>query len=146
MLPAAPWLWIIAGVALAAAEMLVPSFLLVWPGMAAIAVGLLAFLFPGLGLGAQAVIFAVLAVGFTLAGRAWVLSHRAVPAGHPGLNRRAARLIGARGRAVARFEGGRGTVEIEGERWQARGKGVFVADTAVEVVGSDGLVLEVEPR
>lgn len=142
------WMWIAAGVALGALEMLVPSFLLIWPGLAAVAVGLALFLFPGMGLAVQAVVFAVLAVAFTLAGRTIVMKREA-PAGadHPALNRRGARLVGHRGTARGAFVGGRGTVEVEGELWQARSRrGTVLPNGAVEVVGAAGLELEVEPR
>lgn len=142
----APWLWIGAGVALAALEMLVPSFLLIWPGAAALVVGLVLFVWPGLGLAGQGVLFAVLAVGFTLAGRAWIMSRNRPGGDHPALNRRGRRLIGHRGTARGAFTGGRGAVEIEGELWQARARGVVLPDGAVEVVGAEGTELVVEPR
>jgi membrane protein implicated in regulation of membrane protease activity len=128
--------------------MIVPSFLLIWPGVAALAVGLALFMFPGMGLAVQAVLFAVLAVAFTLAGRAFVM-RRETTAGpdHPTLNRRGARLVGHRGTARGAFVGGRGTVEVEGELWQARSRrGTVLPNGAVEVVGASGLELDVEPR
>lgn len=142
----AAWLWVGAGVALAALEMVVPSFLLLWPGAAALAVGLVLFVWPGLGVAGQAILFAVLAVGFTLAGRAWVISGARPPRAHPGLNQRGRRMVGHRGRARGAFVGGRGSVEIDGELWQARSRGVVLPDGAVEVVGADGAELVVEPR
>jgi membrane protein implicated in regulation of membrane protease activity len=141
-----PWLWIGVGVALAALEMLVPSFLLVWPGVAALAVGLLLFAVPDLGLAGQGVLFAVLAVAFTLGGRAYVLRHKARPADHPALNRRGARLVGRRGVALEAFSGGRGSIEIDGELWQARAVGAVPSGAAVEVVGVEGAELVVEAR
>ena len=141
-----PWLWVGAGVVLAALEMLVPSFLLIWPGLAALAVGLVLFAVPSLGLAGQVALFAVLAVGFTLAGRAWVLRHRGVSGDHPLLNRRGARLVGHRGVARGAFSGGRGTVEVDGELWQARARGTVFPDGAVEVVAAHGAELTVEPR
>lgn len=141
-----PWLWLGAGVALAALEMVVPSFLLVWPGLAAVAVGLVLFAAPSLGGSGQVALFAVLAVAFTLAGRAWVLRRREPAGDHPGLNRRGARLIGHRGVAKGRFTGGRGTVEVNGELWQARARGAIFPDGAVEVVAATGAELTVEPR
>lgn len=146
MLAAAPWLWITLGVALAAAEMLVPSFLLIWPGLAALAVGLVTFLWPSLGIAGQAVLFALLAVAFTLIGRRYLLDHLPVRGNRPALNQRSQRLIGHRGTARGSFSGGRGTVEIEGELWQARARGPVVSEASVEVVAAEGLTLTVEPR
>lgn len=143
---AAPWLWIMAGVALAAMEMLVPTFVLIWPGAAAIAVGLLLFALPGLTLAAQLGLFALLAIAFTLAGRRYVMMVPQQAQDHPALNQRTRRLLGRRGLARSNFTGGRGTVEIDGELWQAQARGAVIADAGVEVVAVEGLMLVVEPR
>jgi membrane protein implicated in regulation of membrane protease activity len=142
----AAWLWIIAGVALGAAEMLVPSFYLIWPGLAALAVGLTLLAVPSLGLAGQVTLFALLAVGLTLAGRRYLLDHLPQSGHRPALNQRGRRMIGRRGMARGRFTGGRGTVEIDGELWQARARGAVVSDSDVEVVDAEGMTLTVEAR
>ena len=142
----APWAWIILGIALAAAEMLMPSFFLVWPAVAALVVGVLAFAWPGLGPAAQVALFAALAVAATLAGRRYVFTHRPERRRGPRLNQRAQRLIGHRGAARGAFAGGRGAVEVDGEVWQAVADGDVPAGARIEVVGAEGMTLMIEPR
>lgn len=60
-----PWIWIVAGIALTALELIVPSFTIIWFGMAAIVVGLLSFI-PGLDtLAIQLGLWAALSGAFT---------------------------------------------------------------------------------
>jgi membrane protein implicated in regulation of membrane protease activity len=139
----APWLWIILAVALAAAEMVVPSFLLIWPAAAALVVGLLALGWPGIGLAAQVALFAALAVLATLGGRRYVMTHRPDDAHRPALNRRGSRLVGRRGRALEAFAGGRGPVEIDGERWSAVCDAAVAEGATVTVVSASGMELTV---
>ena len=60
------WYWLIFGMVLILAEMLVPSFTLFWFGLAAILVSLLLFLVPGAPLSLQIVIWALGSIGFTV--------------------------------------------------------------------------------
>lgn len=60
-----PWIWIVAGIALTALELIIPSFTIIWFGLAAIVVGLLSFI-PGLdALAMQLGLWAVLSTVFT---------------------------------------------------------------------------------
>jgi len=60
-----PWIWIAAGIALTALELIVPSFTIIWFGLAAIVVGLISFI-PGMGsLAVQLGLWAVLSGAFT---------------------------------------------------------------------------------
>lgn len=60
-----PWIWIAAGIALTALELIVPSFTIIWFGLAAIVVGLISFI-PGMGsLAVQLGLWAVLSGTFT---------------------------------------------------------------------------------
>ena len=56
------YLWWILALLLIAGELLVPGYFMLWIGMAAAAMGVLVWLVPGLGLLAQAVLFALLAL------------------------------------------------------------------------------------
>lgn len=47
------WAWIVGGIGLILAELVIPSFFVVWFGLGALLVGLLALLIPGLSLTAQ---------------------------------------------------------------------------------------------
>ena len=58
--------WLILGMLLILAEMLVPSFTLLWFGLAGLLVGLLLLLVPDLDLSYQLLIWAFSSIGFTL--------------------------------------------------------------------------------
>ncbi len=51
------WAWIVGGIGLILAELAIPSFFVVWFGLGALLVGLLALLIPGLSLTAQLAIW-----------------------------------------------------------------------------------------
>jgi membrane protein implicated in regulation of membrane protease activity len=51
------WAWIVGGIGLILAELVIPSFFVVWFGLGALLVGLLALLMPGLSLTAQLAIW-----------------------------------------------------------------------------------------
>jgi inner membrane protein len=65
------WAWLTLGLLLAASEMLATQFVLIWFGAAALAVGVLAWLFPSLDLVAELVIFAVLSALLLVPARRW---------------------------------------------------------------------------
>jgi membrane protein implicated in regulation of membrane protease activity len=138
----AAWLWIVAGLILGAVEMLSFSYVLIWPGMAAVLVGLWLFASPGTPLWSQVTAFAVLALVLTAAGRAALARRGATPA-PGGLNRRAARLIGRQVRVRA-VSDGIAEVEVDGEIWRARGDGLAEGQVAaVEAV--EGATLRLAP-
>jgi membrane protein implicated in regulation of membrane protease activity len=60
-----PWIWIAAGIAITALELVVPSFTIIWFGLAAIVVGLISFIFGTESLAAQLALWAVLSGAFT---------------------------------------------------------------------------------
>jgi len=58
--------WLILGLLLMLGEMLLPSFTLFWFGLAAMAVAVLLFLMPGLGLSVQLLVWACGSIVFTV--------------------------------------------------------------------------------
>jgi inner membrane protein len=58
--------WLILGMLLILGEMLVPSFTLLWFGLAALLTGLLLLIAPGLELSYQLIIWALSSIGFTV--------------------------------------------------------------------------------
>jgi len=60
------WYWLIFGMVLVAAEMLVPSFTLFWFGLAAFLVALLLLLIPHTALSIQIICWTLGSIGFTL--------------------------------------------------------------------------------
>ena len=144
-----PWWWIAGALVLAIIEVLTFSFFLIWPGLAALAVGILMWIFPGMSGTTQVLVFSILAVLFTWAGRAYVLNR--VPSSEsPGLNRRSSQMIGRHATVVDGFTGGGvGNVEIDGIRWRARmadGATVPEPGEVLPITGADGMTLILTQR
>lgn len=59
------WHWIVLGIGLMAIEIVLPSFVALWFGAAAVLVGLLVLIMPGLSVALQVVFWVVFAVLFT---------------------------------------------------------------------------------
>ena len=136
------WFWLSVGVLLGAAEILAPGFFLIWLAMAAIVVGLIAWLVP-ITLPLQVGLFAVLSVLAVYAGKRW-LAKNPIQTTDPKLNDRAARLYGEVVTVVEAIADGRGKVQVGDTQWLARGNDA-AKGTRVRVTGADGSVLLVEP-
>ncbi len=135
------WLWILVGVLLGAAEIIVPGFFLIWFAIAAIATGILAYLLP-ISAAMQIGTFAALAVATVYAGRRWFASNPIISS-DPNLNDRGARLTGEIVTVVEAIDHGSGRVKVGDSIWSARGNDASVGDK-VRVTGADGAVLFVE--
>lgn len=59
------WHWVVLGIALMALEIILPSFVALWFGAAAVIVGLLMLLLPSLSLSVQVLCWVVISVLFT---------------------------------------------------------------------------------
>lgn len=139
-----PWWWIAAGFALSAAEMLVPAFVLIWPGLAALAVGVVLVLLPDLSGNLQVTLFAALGIALAFAGRALFARRGQSPSDRPMLNRRTDRLVGRTGTVLSVTPDGLARVEIDGVPWEARCQGPAPdPGDRVTVRGADGAVLSV---
>jgi membrane protein implicated in regulation of membrane protease activity len=62
-----PWIWIAAGLALAAIELVIPSFTIIWFGLSAVVVGLVSYLAGIQSLPVQLALWTVLSIVFTFA-------------------------------------------------------------------------------
>jgi membrane protein implicated in regulation of membrane protease activity len=137
-----PWIWLIGGLALCAAEMVAPGVFLLWIGLAALAVGVVQ-LFITVPFAESLIGFAILAVLFSIGGRR-------IYGGWEGktgrdLNRRADSL---RGKVVVLTEPivhGSGRAKVADSIWAVTGPDT-PAGTAMRVTGVvNGVVLSVEP-
>lgn len=135
------WWWLIAALALAIAEMLVPGVFLIWLGAAALVTGLLTLFF-GLATAAQLLVFAVVAIGAVYAARRWFRDNP-IESSDPLLNERAGRLIGETVVVESAIENGRGRVRVGDSVWNCRGPDCATG-SRVRVIGSDGTSLRVE--
>ena len=135
------WAWLILGLALAIAEMVVPGVFLIWFAAAALVVGLLTAALP-LAVPVQVVAFVVLSLASVLASRRF-LSRHPIESADPMLNRRGARLVGQRVTVTQAIDGGIGRVRCGDTEWLAHGPDAPVG-TRLTVTGSQGSMLIVE--
>lgn len=135
------WLWMIGGVLLLAAEMLVPGVFLVWIGIAAVVTGLFALLF-GIGLAGELGLFALYSVIAVMAGRRFYAVQGTASSDHL-LNEPGARLVGRRVMVVQAVDEDSGRVRVGDSEWSARG-GPAEAGERVRITGVEGNCLIVE--
>ena len=139
-----PWWWVALGVGLAALEMVVFSFTLIWPGIAAIFMALIVWIAPGISGELQVAIFAVLSIALMFTGRSLV---RKFGDGQPktNLNNRSAQMVGRQAKVVG-YDLGEGHVEIDGLRWVAKwpdGQSAEIGQV-VKVIAAEGMSVQVE--
>lgn len=136
------WAWLIAGIMLAIAELMVPGVFLIWLGAAALLTGMVA-LGTALSLPAEFGCFALLATISVLTGRT-VMARMPILSDDPLLNERTARLIGRQVVVTEAIAGGEGRVRVGDGIWPATGPDAAVG-AIVKIVGADGARLHVEP-
>lgn len=135
------WLWIGAGLVLAALEMVVPGAYLIWLALAAIATGVLVLASePSVPL--QLVSFVSLALIFAFSTRRFYRD-KPIESSDPLMNNRAARLVGRTATVTHAIEHGEGRVRIADGEWLASGPDC-PAGTRVRIAGVSGAVLAVE--
>jgi len=133
-------LWLAIGAVLLAVEVATGSGWLLWPAASAAALGFLGLALP-LDMNMQLVIFAILTIVTTLAGRHFF--PRTVGGGD--INDTRARLAGLDGVAAGDFQAGRGRVFVDGKEWAAELEGAasLASGMKVIVVGVKGACLTV---
>ena len=138
------WHWWALGAFLLAAEIASTTQYLLWPGIAAMFVGVLKFAIPPLDGRLAVFLFAVIAVAATVLWKRSKLG-RAERTSHHNLNDRSAQYSGRQVLALDDFHGGRGAVRVDDSRWNAHtsdGSNPRKGDTLV-VTGADGTLLQV---
>lgn len=135
------WNWLIAGGVLLILELLAPGIFLIWFGIAAITVGLLAIAidFPWQ---LQIALFAGLSLVAAFIGYKYMRSGEQV-SDRPLLNRRAEQLVGKSFVLDEAIENGRGKVKIGDSFWRVEGPDA-PAGSSVTVTAADGTVLQVK--
>ena len=140
------WHWWALGAILLAVEIASTTQYLLWPGLAALAVGILKFIYPALDGRLAVFLFAVIAVGATAAWKrsAWGRAERDT---HVTLNDRSAQYVGRVVKAEDNFVNGRGAVRIDDTRWNATaidGSSPMKGDR-LRIAAADGADLKVQP-
>ncbi len=137
------WHWIVLGMVLAILEMLAPGVFFLWLGTAAVATGVVLWLIPDLDWEYQILVFAVLAVAATVAGRLLWKRASAEASDHPTLNRRGHQYIGRTFTLDEPVVNGFGKLRVDDTTWKVAGDDL-PAGAQVRVTGVDGVVLKVE--
>ncbi|MDP4024609.1 NfeD family protein [Methylobacterium sp. NEAU 140] len=133
------WAWVVAGLALAAAEIVAPGVFLIWLGLAALATGLATALAP-LPWPVQALLFAVLSLACV--GLALRLNRRHVLRHGPRLNRPDRGLVGREATLSEPIVDGAGRLRCDDTLWRVTGPDL-PAGARVRVTGIEGTVLVV---
>ena len=140
LLEPAYWNWLVLGVALMAVEAIVPGFFFLWMGVAALLVGLLLAIAPGLDGAWQVLLFAVLSVGSIVAWRLW-LRRSPTRTADPLLNRRGHQYVGRVFTLDTPVVNGHGKIRVDDSTWKVVVEQDCPAGTRLRIVGVDGVVL-----
>lgn len=135
--------WLVAALALGIAELLIPGVFAIFLAIAAGIVGLATLVMPGLPIEAQIAAFAVWSVITVLVGKRWYVDFP-VESSDPGLNDRAARLIGATVVVEVPIGANDGRVRVGDGSWPARGATAAAGERLRIAAIRDGVVI-VEP-
>ena len=112
------WAWIIAGVAIAGLEILIPGIYLLWIGLGAVAVGLVLARYPDLSLAWQTLVFAAsmvssIGIGFWIQRRSGRTRQARL------LNRELKAMIGQNYIAISSFTVGQGRIKVQDSSYAA---------------------------
>jgi membrane protein implicated in regulation of membrane protease activity len=136
-----PYHWLALAAILIGLEMVMPTQYLIWPGIAAVVTGILAFAVGDWVV--QVAIFAVLSVVLVVASH-----YMPKPALGPitALNQRADQLVGRTATVAEDFRNGQGAVTVGDTRWSAQSVdgSDLVAGTRVEIVAAESTLLKVK--
>ncbi|MBO9711819.1 NfeD family protein [Sphingomonas sp.] len=135
--------WLAVAAVLAGVELMIPGLFLIFIAGAAALTGILALLFPELGIAGELMSFAAWSVVAVAIGRRWYHEYP-VDTADPLLNDRTARLIGEVVTVVEAIEAGSGRVRVGDGEWIARGPDTPVG-ARVRIKGASGTSLDVEP-
>jgi len=141
------WIWVAFALALLGIEILMPSSFLLWPGLAALLVGIATLVLgldnPSWPWQAQVLVFLVASLIIAWFGRDYVKRRKLDDGDKPTLNERGAQLMGQTATLLSAIENGQGRAKIGDTSWVVRGPNIAKGKT-VRVTGYDGSVLIVE--
>ncbi len=135
------WNWWVLGVALMTVEALLPGFFFLWMGVAALLVGLVLTILPGMDWTYQVMLFAVLSVGSIVAWRLRLRRHPTQTA-DPLLNRRGHQYVGRVFTLDAPVVNGHGKIRVDDSTWKVVMERDYPAGTRLRIVGVDGVMLK----
>ncbi len=139
------WHWMVLGLVLLTVEIVAPSSYLMWPGISALFVGLIALLFGPLSGEFAVTLFTIMSIVTTMVWIKW-LKPRTSETDRPTLNRRMDQYIGRKLVLREDFVDGFGHISVDDSRWRAEAVdgSNLKAGTRVEVVSAEGVSLMVQ--
>ncbi len=137
------WHWLVLGLLLMLVELALPSTYFLWMGLAALVVGVVFWLIPGMSFAAQLILFAILSVSAIFLGRRYLKRHP-IESDRPMLNVRGAQNIGRIATLHEPIINGVGKVHLDDTLWKVFGPDLPL-NTRVRIVAVDGISLRVEP-
>lgn len=120
------------------------NFFLLWVGIVSAVVGFLVWVIPAMGWHYQLIVFAMASLFSTLLWRVYVKKHPS-ETDTPTLNRRAEQYVGRSFTLSEAIVNGRGKIRVDDSSWQVEGEDLPVG-TVVEVIGVDGVILQVRSK
>lgn len=137
------WHWLVLGLLLMLVEVALPSTYFLWIGLAALVVGVVSWLIPGMSFDVQIILFAVLSVSAIFLGKRYLKRHP-IESDRPMLNVRGAQNIGRIATLHEPIINGVGKVHLDDTLWKVFGPDLPL-NTRVRIVAVDGISLRVEP-
>ncbi len=141
------WTWVIFGLIILGIEILLPSTFLLWPGLAALVVGLITLI---LGTDnsiwpwqAQVLLFLAGSLLTAWLGRKYLKTRNLDSTDQPNLNERGAQLVGQTATVSTAIENGQGRARLGDTTWSVRGPDAEEG-ARVRVTAFDGTILQVE--
>ena len=135
------WAWLSLGVFFIIVELIVPGTMVMWLGIAAIALGLIVAVAP-ISWEWQIFLFSVISVGSILFWRARIRSHPQ-QSENPTLNKKSNQLVGTQHYLSSAIINGRGKININDSLWAVTGPDL-PDGTKVEVTNVNGVRLDVK--
>jgi membrane protein implicated in regulation of membrane protease activity len=140
------WYWIVAGFCLIGLELIVPSFTIIWFGLGALVVALLAFLWPSFPVAGQVFLWSIASICFTVM---WFKFLRPKnDRSHAGMSKEG--IVGETGIIIRGTADsyGRGTIRFRisvlgADEWSCYSEEVLRVGDSVRVVDIEGQILKV---
>ena len=142
-----PWTWVAVGLLILGFEIMMPSTILLWPGLSALVVGFITLI---LGTDAaiwpwqaQVFVFLILSVAIAIVGKRIMKNRKYNESENPILNERGAQLIGQTAILAEPISNGTGRIKLGDTTWRVKGDDTK-SGAKVKVVDYDAGTLIVE--
>lgn len=138
------WHWFALGGVLLLIEMLAPATIFLWPGIAAIAMGLILFAVPDMPWTMAVPLWAILSVVTAFGWRAYREKNPApVDPNAATLNQRGSQYVGRQFTLTAPVVNGVGQMKVDDTIWKVVSDDDFLAGATVKVIAVDGTSLRI---